>query len=323
MPKNSKKRISWVPERPTSKGASAYHNAVVNTSWHKENINELIAIFAKKVKKGDSIIDFGAGTGASAVYFLKKLKKPYFLLLVDNSPSWLGKAYEVLHTNKNTSFHLLQKNANGYQGLDGVVGKSVAQLVVSANTVHLIPDINKAFKGIYKSLSKNGLFTFQSGNIARTGRKKGLMMIDDSVKEVHDIAIYIIQTDNRFKKFRKNLRENVLSTVHQRKLVFPDPRPTEFYLRHLKSAGFKKPRVRYVRIRVSYKDWLNFLRVRRLQAGILPEIGGKDASPQLEKLRDQLITLAAKKLFSHLKKENPFANNTSFIAEWTYVIARK
>ena len=39
------------------------------------------------------------------------------------------------------------------------------------------------------------------------------------------------------------------------------------------------------------------MRVRRLQAGILPEVGGKDATPQEERDRDDLITKAANILF--------------------------
>ena len=40
---------NWKPDRPVSKGASAYHGAVVNTSWHKENIKELINLTSKNV----------------------------------------------------------------------------------------------------------------------------------------------------------------------------------------------------------------------------------------------------------------------------------
>lgn len=68
---------------------------------------------------------------------------------------------------------------------------------------------------------------------------------------------------------------------------------------------------------------INFLRVRRLQAGILPEVGGKDATPEAEKGRDRIISLAVRKLFSEFKKQNPFANKISFTAEWIFVQAQK
>lgn len=313
---------SWSPDRPTSKGATAYHDAVVYASWHIDNIQELIDIFSKNIRNQDVVVDFGAGTGASAVYFLKKTTTPYNLWLVDNSPSWLGKAYDVLRKNKHVNFFLLEKTKNGYETLDKTIGEKVNH-VVCANTVHLIPDIDTAFKGIYKALKSGGTFTFQSGNISRKDREKGIMTIDDSVKKVHDIAVNLIKTNDAFKQYRKDLAKRIRLNSDQRKLVFPDPRPTEYYVKHLQSAGFKKPIISYKRIKVSYEDWLRFLRVRRLQAGILPEVGGKDAAIDVEHERDQLITLAARKLFSGLSRQNPFADNTSFTAEWTYVSAKK
>jgi len=109
----------------------------------------------------------------------------------------------------------------------------------------------------------------------------------------------------------------------QRKLVFPEPRPMEYYLKMLKSAGFRHEEVRHRLVRVKYKDWLDFLRVKRLQAGILPEIGGKEPSPEEEQDRDELITMSSNRLFSELKSQNPFADGNSFTAEWIYITSIK
>lgn len=316
-------KSSWCPDRSTSKGAAAYHDAVVNTSWHITNIEELLRIFSSKVKNKQILVDFGTGTGASAIYFLKELKKDFQLWLVDNSPSWLGKAYDILYHKKNVDFFLLKKAEDRYQTLDEVIGKENAHHVISANTVHLIPDIERTFKGVYTALKSNGTFIFQSGNIIKKNRKEGLMMIDDSVMKVHDIALTIIRTNDKFKRYRKDLDKQVQLTLPQRKLVFPEPRPVEYYTQMLESVGFKDIEVSYKRIKVHYSDWLNFLRVRRLQAGILPEVGGKDASVEAEQERDKLITLAAKKLFNELFRKNPFADSISFTAEWTYISAQK
>lgn len=124
----------WSPDRPPSKGATAYHNAVAYISWHKDNINALIKIIKDKIKKDDVVVDIGAGTGSSAIYLLKYSKLIPKLLLVDNSPSWLGKAYELLHENKNVQFFLLGKEKNLYITLDQAIGKNTANHVVSANT---------------------------------------------------------------------------------------------------------------------------------------------------------------------------------------------
>lgn len=314
---------SWHPDRPVSKGATAYHDAVVNASWHIENISELIMIVNKKIKKDDVVVDFGAGTGGSAVYFLKSLKVNFKLWLVDNSAAWLGKAYEEVGSYSNVKFFLLEKTDERYMSLNETVGDNVANHVVSANTFHLIPNAEDAFKGISAALKKEGTFTFQSGNIMSYGRKEGVMMIDDSVKRVHEIALVIIQKDDRFRKYREELDKRIEEEDKQRKLVFPEPRDVRYYLQSLKNAGFHCEEPLFKLIKVKYNDWLNFLRVKRLQAGILPEVGGKEPSPEEEKDRDELITMAANQLFKELEVQNPFADNEGFTAEWVYITAVK
>jgi ubiquinone/menaquinone biosynthesis C-methylase UbiE len=314
---------SWQPDHPPSKGATAYHDAVANTSWHKKNINELIKIIRRNIKDTDTVIDFGAGTGSSTIYFLNKFPKNTKLILVDNSPSWLGKAYEILHKNNNVTFALLEKKDNRIMTLDEITGINTIDHVISANTVHLIPNISDTFNGIYKTLKTGGTFTFQSGNIIKMSRKRDILMIDDSLNLLHDIALEMIRTDKKFAKYKTNLNIRIEQEKPQRKFVFPTPRPIDFYLEALRSAGFKNEISSHAKIKVAYKDWMNFLRVRRLQAGILPEIGGKDATLQEEKDRDLLITKAARSLFKKLKMENKLANTTSFVAEWIYVQAKK
>lgn len=317
------KYVAWIPNRPVSQGAVAYHQAVVNTSWHKENIQELLDGVKNKIKAGDIVVDFGAGTGSSALYLLKILPPSSTLLLVDNSPSWLGHAYQILGSNKQIVCMLLGKTGERYATLDQSLGENSVSCVVSANTVHLIPDIKEAFEGIYAALKNHGTFAFQSGNIIQAKRKKGILMIDDSIDQVHDLALDIVRSDKTFRRYKKDLAVRVKEQVHQRKFVFPTPRPIEYYLKILKSVGFKNAIVKTKPIRVNYADWLSFLRVRRLQAGILPEVGGKDATPQEEKDRDTIIKRAAQKLFDQLKSKNPFANAKSFTAEWIYVYAEK
>jgi ubiquinone/menaquinone biosynthesis C-methylase UbiE len=317
------KYSEWIPDRPPSKGASAYHDAVVNTSWHKQNINELIKIIRPNIHPSYKVVDFGAGTGASAIYILKEIPLDFNLFLVDNSASWLGKAYEVLKHSKNISFILLEKEKNEYKTLNKTFGRNVLNYVISANTVHLIPNIKGVFKGIYEALEDDGYFVFQSGNIKKTENKNGILMIDDSINQVHDIAIDFIKRSDEFEKYKKNIDKRIKEEVKQRKFVFPTPRPISFYLDALRSAGFKNSTVSTKQITVKYSDWLNFLRVRRLQAGILPEIGGRDATGQEEIDRDKIITMASQDLFKKLKKQNPLANSKSFTAQWTYVVAKK
>ncbi len=313
----------WFPIQPVSKGAAAYHKAVIHASWHVKNINELIRIIKPKIESDDVVVDFGAGTGASAVYFLQAFKSMCRFVLVDNSPSWLAKAYKLLHRRKNVSFLLLEKKKARYAFLDELVGKGKVNHVVSANTVHLIPNIDETFASIHRSLKRGGTFTFQSGNILSTKREPNVLMIEDSIDQIHDLGIDIVRHDETYTRYRKNLANKIREARAQRRFVFPNPRPIGFYVRALKNAGFGKPMITITHIQVTYKDWLAFVRVRRLQAGILPEVGGKNPSVREEKDRDRIIAVAAHAFFIHLQKENTLATRKSFIAQWIYVQAQK
>lgn len=268
------------------------------------------------------MVDFGAGTGTSTIYLFKTFKDVRFLA-VDNSASWLTKAYEILHKRKNVDFYLLEKQGDKYIALNELIGKNTADHILSFNTVHLIPNTQGAFRGIYYALKKGGIFAFQSGNIILKKRGDGVLMIDDSISAIHDLAIDVIYKNHKFKKYKKGLAKRIKEQAQQRTAIFPHPRTLEFYIKALKSVGFKNEKISRKLIRIKYKNWLDFLKVRRLQAGILPEIGGRNASPQETYDRDHIITKASIKLFRNLKENNPLANATSFCAEWVYVIAEK
>src|SRR3989338_3260709 len=267
---------SWHPDRPVSKGATAYHDAVINSSWLKDILFEFSKIVKPDIKENEIIVDFGAGTGTSAFYLMKNLGKKVRLWLVDNSPSWLAKAHEIFEGAADIGYFVLEKKGEGYATLAETVGQNVADHVISANTVHLIPNIEDTFKGVSLALKKHGTFTFQTGNFLRNDRPEGALMIDDTVQTVHDIAIESIKNDTKYKAYRHELDGKTAEMAPQRKFVFPNPRPIEFYLKALKSAGFMASEPKFIPVKIGYDDWLNFLRVKRLQAGVLPEIGGKE-----------------------------------------------
>ncbi len=314
---------SWKPDRPASSGAAAFHNAVINASWLHDCVDKLTEFVAPRIRENDIIVDFGAGTGTSSARILKKFDNKIRLWLVDNSPAWLGKAYEFLSSRSNVDFFILGKKQDRFATLSETIGKDSVNHVFSANTVHLIPNLKGTFKGIFYAIKKNGTFIFNSGNIIREEKPEGALMLDSTVYRVHDIALKIIKTDPQFKKYRDGLYKKIESTLPQRKLVFHYPRNVKEYISTLKETGFSQIQVWYKLIKIKYSDYLKFLRVRRLQAGMLPEIGGTDPSPDEEKDRDKLITMASLKFFQELKESNPLADGNSFVGEWAYVSALK
>ncbi len=331
------KLISWKPDKSPSKGAIAYHEAVSNSNYYIAILDEIVKIVAPKIKKGDVVVDFGAGTGVSSMRLLDHLDVEIELWLVDNSPAWLGKAYEVLNNDKKIKhrikFFIMEKTEKldsrdskahvNYATLSDTIGTNIVDHVFSANTLHLVPNLEETFKGIASALKDYGTFTFQSVNINLENIPYGALLIDDTVKRVHDIAIEIVRRDQRFECYRDGLDERINMTETQKKFVFPNPRNADVYLSSLKSAGFIYEKPYYKLFKVKYSDWLNFLRVRRLQAGILPEIGGNEPSSKEESDRDTLITLATKRLFDELRSKNPLADEEGFIIGVVYVTSKK
>ncbi len=290
----------WKPEKSISGGATAYHNAVVDAPYYIRILEEMVHLALPKIKEGDLIVDFGGGTGASALSLLKHVKFPIELLIVDNSPAWLGKAHEVVANKEFVKCLLLEKRNGHHLTLVESIGEERADHVISWNTVHLIEDIEYTFEGIYDALKEDGVFSFESGNIIDKNSPKGALMVDSTVKRVHDIALDLIRNNPNFSEYEKDIDERIKREETQRKFVFPDPRPAEFYLDTLKKIGFEYDKPQFKLFKVQYSDWLNFLRVKRLQAGILPEIGGHRPTPKEENDRDILITKAANQLFKEL-----------------------
>src|SRR3989344_3936379 len=164
---------SWKPDRPVSRGAAEFHKAVIDADWNHKCLDEMISLVEPHIKDNDIVVDFGAGTGTSSIRILDKLKKKIALWLVDNSPAWLGKAYEFLGSRPNVSFFIVGKNQSRFETLSETLGHNSVNHVLSANTMHLIPDLRGTFKGIFNAIKKNGVFIFNSGNILREGKPEG------------------------------------------------------------------------------------------------------------------------------------------------------
>ncbi len=313
---------TWRPTKQVSKGANMYHKSVASTAWYDDNL-KLLLRGIKKIKNGNIVVDFGAGTGMSSIFILKNSKSDFNLWLVDNSPSWLGKAYQLLKNNSMVDFYMLEKKGGAYCGLADTVGFSVVDLILSANTIHLIPHISETVNGMYNCLKPGGMLAIQSGNIKHAKTNRGALLIDTTIEKVHQFALGIIKKHPEYLEYRTGLKERVNEEKGQRKRIFPDPRSLAAYINVLKKNGFINIKTSRRLIKVRYSDWLKFLKIRRIQAGILPEIGGRTPTATEENDRDAIITSAANKYFDYLRVNNPKATRNYFIAEWTYLEALK
>ena len=95
----------WAPEDLSSEDiedGEAYHRALYHSgevsapsSWHRESVGPLIDLALPHITHGSVVVDYGTGTGASAIELLKKLDGEEIrvnMILVDPLVSWFSKA---------------------------------------------------------------------------------------------------------------------------------------------------------------------------------------------------------------------------------------
>ena len=121
-----------------------YHNSLYSDeyglkprNWHKLATKPLIDLAVAEIKNGDVIIDYGSGTGGSAMELVKRLDKldlDYNLILVDPLESWFSKAFSLLSIRPNVYFcKSYGKDPNGnlsFFSLDKLILDFMANLVV-------------------------------------------------------------------------------------------------------------------------------------------------------------------------------------------------
>lgn len=315
-------RKKWIPDKSVSHGAQAYHETVIKSSWYDSNLKKFVLEFLD-LKHRDVVVDFGAGTGISSLYLYEHIDEDCELLLVDNSPSWLAKSYEIFSDKSNVSFFVLGKNCSGYEKLSDIIGVELVDAVLSANTVHLIEDLSSTFLGIYESLKLGGAFIFHSGNISRDNRDNDVLAIESSIEDIHSIAIEIIKTDKRFSKYVDSIDNLMISEYNQRKIIFPDSRTTEYYMDCLVKSGFKNIELKYFPVEVLYDDWRNFIKIKRIQSGVLPEIGGRNPNEEQQNDRNIILDMAMDEYIMNLWNNNHFATDEKFVVEWICMKAVK
>ena len=78
-----------------------YHDGDTNrpVNWHKNSVERLIEMAIPHISEGSLVVDYGSGTGGSAIEMLKSLDERGVgieLILIDPLVSWFSKARELL-----------------------------------------------------------------------------------------------------------------------------------------------------------------------------------------------------------------------------------
>ena len=101
--------------------------------WHRDSVGPLIDLALPHITHGSIIVDYGTGTGASAIELLKKLdgqEMSVKMILVDPLVSWFSKAWDLLGDGDDVHFelsilttcrwkHLIQRPTRNSWGKEG------------------------------------------------------------------------------------------------------------------------------------------------------------------------------------------------------------
>ena len=135
------------------KDGEAYHRALYYegdanrpVSWHRDSVDKLIEIAIPHISEGSLVVDYGSGTGGSAIELLKSLDERDIrveLVLIDPLVSRFSKARDILGSRDDVHFELSTKRdsdgKSSFRVLQEILDGRKADVIISSSTLHLIP----------------------------------------------------------------------------------------------------------------------------------------------------------------------------------------
>ena len=314
----------WTPGKLTEEeiaDGEAYHRALYHSgdinqpaNWHKESVDPLIEKAMENISQGSLVVDYGTGTGGSAIELLKKLDHSGMtidLLLIDPLVSWFAKAREILGDREGVQFELsISKDESGqirFRRLEEMMGGRKADVIISSSTLHLVPakamgDLAIQFAG---SLSDDGVLIWDSGDLESDFRPINSSLLHDPYRAVRDIL-----RDNRQRIEILSRLSNEESNKSEKRLdrIFPLPFPVEVIIDSMREAGFNTEISEKV-VKFENDDAERFVLVPRLAEIAAPLIKGKERENEIKK--------ALKIALRHIA-DNGRGTDSSYRSHWIY-----
>lgn len=293
--------------------------------WYR-NMDPTIEQLGAILTDGDILLDYSGGTGI--LFDLLRLRvfdRNVGYLVVDSSAKYLRVALEKWRDDPAIAVRLMRylKDEKRLQSLSEVLSPGLVQrgvdAIVSANAVHLYPDLAQVASGWVDVLRPGGTLLINSGNIRNPRARPGEWILDETVWVINDLAQGLVLNDTRYAKYRSAVedRERMYRHATFRDRVFLQPRPLEHYLGALRDAGFTDLDVRERTITARVEEWYEFLTAYHDAVlgwvGGTQRVDGQPASP--EAVEDRLA------LMRH-GIETIFNGRSTFAACWTYITAR-
>ena len=288
----------WLPKRISEEeiaDGEAYHRALYHSGdinqparWHQESVEPLINEALGNISEGSLVVDYGTGTGGSAIELLKKLDERGItidLVLVDPLISWFAKAREILGSRERVHFELSIKSEEygqiSFRRLEEILGGRKADVIISSSTLHLVPakamdDLAIQFAN---SLAGDGVLIWDSGDLESDFRPESAALLHDPYRSVRELL-----RDNNQRIERLSSLSNEEANKSEKRLdrIFPLPFPVEVIIDSMKEAGFTTQISEKV-VEFENGDAERFVLVPRLAEIAAPLMKGEERDNEIRK----------------------------------------
>ena len=298
-----------------------YHGGDLNSpaGWHRDSVEKLIDLAMPNISDGSLVVDYGCGTGGSAIELMKVLDERGIsveLVLIDPLESWFAKAWEILGHRDDVHFELsVSFDDLGnlfFRELDEMLNGRKADVIISSSTLHLIPV--RALDGLAKqfsdSLVPRGVFIWDSGDIECDFRPADSARLHDPYRAVREL---LRDDEHRKEALSKMESKEVIRAERRIDRIFPTPFSIEEILDSLSLVDFSSELSDRV-VEFSNNDAQRFILVPRLAEIAAPMIVGEE--------REEAIKRAISETLSDMRQDGTASDN-GYRSHWVYGLHRK
>ena len=299
----------------------AYHCALYHdgdlrrpAGWHMDSARHLLDLAVPHITDGALVVDYGSGTGGSAIELLRVLDERGIsieLILVDPLVSWFAKARDLLEHRDDVHFELsISQDESGntvFRELDEMLAGRKADVIISSSTLHLIPekalgDLARQFAG---SLVPGGVFVWDSGDVESGIRPPNAACLHDPYRSVREN----LRDDESRQAMLAEMREEDAARAERRvDRIFPVPFTVDVIVEALTNAGFTSEISDQI-VNFSNDDAARFILVPRLAEIAAPLIEGEK--------RNSAIRESVGYVLSQMREAGT-ASDSGYRSHWLY-----